>query len=340
MKSKYFAAYAWGVLVYNIGIILWGAFVRISGSGAGCGRDWPLCHGELIPAAAAPATLIELTHRLSSGLALLLVVGLLVWSIRLYQRGAAVRRAAWFALGFIVLEALIGAGLVLLELVADNASVARAVWMILHLSNTLFLLASLTWCAWWASGHAVMRSRPVGLVGIALGGALVGMLLLSASGAVAALGSTLFPASSLAAGIQQDLSATAHILIRLRILHPVLSVLASFYLVIIAWLFYQRTPTTLMRQLATLLTILIGVQLVIGVLNLVLLTPAGLQLLHLLLHSLIWGTLVLLASEVLAWPFSHQELAQQVEPAAFGMPPAAQGVSHSAGGSVGDLLTD
>jgi heme A synthase len=339
MKSKYFAAYAWSVLIYNIGIILWGAFVRISGSGAGCGRDWPLCHGELIPTAAAPATLIEFTHRLSSGLALLLVVGLLVWSIRLYQRGAAVRCAAWFALGFIVIEALIGAGLVLLELVADNASVARAVWMILHLSNTLFLLASLTWCAWWASGQALMRSRPVGLVGIALGGALVGMLLLSASGAVAALGSTLFPTSSLAAGIRQDLSATAHILIRLRILHPMLAVLVGFYLTIMAWLFYQRTPTPLVRQLATLLTVLIGVQIAVGALNLVLLAPVSLQLLHLLLHSLLWSTLVLLASEVLAWPFSHQELARQAEPAAFGIPPVPS-VHHSAGGGVGELLTD
>jgi heme A synthase len=319
MKSKYFAAYVWGVLIYTIGVILWGAYVRASGSGAGCGRDWPLCHGELIPSTASTATLIEWSHRLTSGLALLLLVGLVLWSMRLYQRGAAVRRAAWWAFGFIVLEALIGAGLVLLELVADNASVARAIWMMLHLSNTLFLLGSLILCAWWASGGAVIQSRPGSLVGAALGGILVSALLLSASGAVAALSSTLFPASSLAAGIQQDLDATSHILVRLRLWHPLLAVVASLYLTGVAWWFYQRTPTLLMRQLATLLTLLICVQLGVGALNLLLSAPITLQLLHLLLHSLLWSIMVLLASEVLAWPLSDQELASQAATQVFGM---------------------
>jgi heme A synthase len=339
MKSKHFAVYAWGVLIYTIGVILWGAYVRISGSGAGCGRDWPLCHGEVIPASIPLATMVELAHRLSSGLALLLVVGLLVWSMRLYQRGAAVRRAAWSAMGFMVLEALIGAGLVLLALVADNASVSRAIWMILHLCNTLFLLASLTLCAWWSSDYAVVRSRPRGLVGAALGGALAGMLLLSASGAVAALGGTLFPASSLMEGLRQDLDPAAHILIRLRIWHPVLAVLVSFYLVGMAWLLYQRTSTPIMRRLVTLLTVLMVLQMGVGVLNVVLLTPVALQLLHLLLHSIFWSTLVLIASEALAWPVSHQELAHRAAPTLVSLPPLP-GHNHSTSSAVGEFLAD
>jgi heme A synthase len=339
MKSNRFAAYAWSVLAYNIGVILWGAYVRISGSGAGCGREWPLCHGDLIPASLPLATLIELTHRLSSGLALLLVVGLLVWSIRLYQRGAAVRRAAWWAFGFIVLEALIGAGLVLLELVADNASVARAIWMILHLCNTLFLVASLTLCAWWASGRAVVRVRPGGLLGLGLGGALAGMLLLSASGAVAALGGTLFPADSLMEGLRLDRDPTAHILIRLRIWHPVLAMLVSIYLIGLAWLLYQRRGTPTMRRLATLLTMLIALQMGVGVLNVLLLTPLALQLLHLLLHNLFWGTLVLLAAEALAGPVAHQNVVRHAAPALADVSPV-QHNGRSAGRSMGEFLAD
>ena len=63
-----FAKYSWIVLVYNLVVILWGAYVRATGSGAGCGSHWPLCNGEVIPRAPEVETLVEFTHRLSSGL--------------------------------------------------------------------------------------------------------------------------------------------------------------------------------------------------------------------------------------------------------------------------------
>src|SRR5215467_12703113 len=75
------SAFAWGVLAYNVAVIAWGAFVRASGSGAGCGRHWPLCNGEVVPRPTSVATVIEATHRATSGLALVGVVGLLVATI-------------------------------------------------------------------------------------------------------------------------------------------------------------------------------------------------------------------------------------------------------------------
>ena len=76
------ARFAWLLLACNIGVILWGAYVRASGSGAGCGSHWPLCNGEVIPRLPATATLIEYSHRLTSGAALLGVVALFVWTRR------------------------------------------------------------------------------------------------------------------------------------------------------------------------------------------------------------------------------------------------------------------
>lgn len=155
-KLNNFARYAWAVLGYNIFVILLGAFVRSSGSGAGCGSHWPLCNGEVLPRAPEVATLIEFSHRLTSGLALLLVGGLLLWARRLYAPGQPVRVAAMWSMVFILVEALVGAALVLLELVAGNPALLRGVVIAVHLANTL-LLGALTLCAWHAGGGAPVQ---------------------------------------------------------------------------------------------------------------------------------------------------------------------------------------
>src|SRR5690606_29028870 len=164
-KLSRFAAFAWGVLAYNLLVVLWGAWVRVTGSGAGCGSHWPLCNGEVVPRSAGVETLVEFTHRLTSGVALLAVVALLLWAVRAYPAGHPVRRGARLSMGFMILEALVGGGLVLLELVADNASMARAYWMVAHLVNPFLLLGVLALTAWWAWGGAEVRLRGQGRVG-------------------------------------------------------------------------------------------------------------------------------------------------------------------------------
>ncbi|HEY2516872.1 MAG TPA: COX15/CtaA family protein, partial [Polyangiaceae bacterium] len=219
--SRY-RAFAWGALAYNVATSAWGAFVRATGSGAGCGEHWPDCNGEVVPRAPRLETIIEFTHRLTSGLALLVVVALVVGAFWLYPRRHPVRFAAATSLGFVLSEALVGAALVIFGLVKDNASPVRAVVMGVHLVNTFLLLAALAVTAALASeavdftGRRRSGSSGRGAVLWALAAPVVMLILSGLTGAVAALGDTLFHASSLAQGLQQDSAATAHVFVRLR----------------------------------------------------------------------------------------------------------------------------
>ena len=302
MIHRRYATFAWLVLIANLLVILWGAYVRASGSGAGCGSNWPLCNGEVLPRAPAVETLIELTHRATSGVALLLVVGLFVAALRTYRRGDPVRLGATASLVFMLLEALIGAGLVLFSLVADNASIARALFLSVHLINTFLLVAALTLTAWWASGGGAIRLRGQGSVSWALLLGCLATLVLGASGAVTALGDTLFPAGSLAEGLRQDFSPTAHLLIRLRLLHPTIAIAVGVYLVAAAGLAARARPGAATRRWARAIVLLFAVQLAAGALNVLLLAPIWMQIVHLLLADLVWITLVLLTASVLSAP--------------------------------------
>lgn len=290
------------MLAYNLLVILWGAYVRASGSGAGCGDHWPLCNGVVIPREPAIETIIELTHRLTSGIALLLVVGQLVWARRILP----VRSAAWWAahaaMFLMLTEALVGAGLVLFQMVADNDSMARAWWLSAHLKNTFLLLAALALVPWYASGAPPLRREPIGREGWLLIVGLGGTLLLGMTGAVTALGDTLFPASSLAEGLAQDFSPSAHLLLRLRIIHPTFAVAMAFVLVLAAGVTAARRPARATRDLALLVTALVVGQLVVGLVNLVLLAPIATQLVHLLVADALWIALVLLTAAALGLP--------------------------------------
>jgi len=297
-----FAKYAWGVLAGNLAVVLWGAFVRASGSGAGCGSHWPLCQGEVIPRDPATATLIELAHRVTSGSALLLVVGLFLWSRRAAPRGSDVRLGAALSLVFMLGEALLGAGLVLFKLVAQNDSLGRAFALSAHLLNTFLLLGSLALTAWWASDGPPVRLRGQGAVVWALGAALLATMVVGMSGAITALGDTLFPAASLGEGLRQDASPTAHILLRLRVLHPAAAVALGVYLISVAVavaVAAQHNDPRLGR-LARALGTLIVLQWLVGMANIALLAPIWLQLTHLLLADAVWVTLVLLSAVALA----------------------------------------
>ena len=300
MKLTGFAKYAWSVLGINITVILWGAYVRATGSGAGCGSHWPLCHGEAIPRSPGIETIIEYAHRLSSGLALLAVVLMFIWARRTFAAGDAVRTGATLSLIFIISEALVGAGLVLFEWVAFDDSIERVISMAVHLVNTFLLLAALTLTGWWASGGRWLRIAGSGAIGWFLGVAFIGVLLLGVSGAITALGDTLFPSESLASGIQQDFSPTAHFLIRLRVWHPLLAILIGTYVIILAIGISLHSSDRTQRRLAVGLCLVVAGQLFAGLINLVLLAPVWMQILHLLLADLLWILLVGFAASTLS----------------------------------------
>jgi cytochrome c oxidase assembly protein subunit 15 len=293
-RTTNFTRFAWAVLAANLLVILWGAYVRASGSGAGCGSHWPLCNGEVVPHSPRIQTVIEFTHRAMSGVALLAVIALGGWSVLLFPPNHRVRKATIYAMIFFAAEALLGAGLVLLNYVAQNASVGRAFYLSMHLVNTEFLLAALALSAWYSRDSAPSPQRPSPVILAALPIAI----LVSVTGVIAALGDTLFPATSLAEGLRQDLSPSASFLIQLRSSHPVLAILAAAYFLAVAVSVIRSKPQPVTTQIALGVLVLSVAQLCAGAINLALLAPIGMQIVHLLLADLLWITLVLLTVQV------------------------------------------
>lgn len=286
--------YIWLVLLYTIVVILWGAVVRATGSGAGCGDHWPLCNGEVIPRAPEVETLIELSHRITSGFLLFMVAWMTYRAFVLFPKGDIVRKGAVATLVFVIIEALIGAMLVLFELVAHNASLTRAVSMAAHLINTLLLLAAMTLTGLWVRGVAapVLRNQRTLIVWTVIG--VLMMMLLGASGGIAALGDTLFPDTSFVDGLYKDLDPTANLLLRLRVAHPAIAVGTGFVMVIIAQLFRNAFPSAQVSRTANVLIAAYVAQLVLGTINVVLLAPIPIQILHLFLADVIWIAFVIL----------------------------------------------
>jgi cytochrome c oxidase assembly protein subunit 15 len=288
-----FARYAWVVLAFNVGVVLWGAFVRASGAGAGCGRHWPRCNGVVIPHSPSAATLIEFTHRATSGIALISVVALLWMAFRRFPRGHAVRRGAVASMVLILTEAGVGAGLVLLRLVAGNSSPARAGWMAVHLTNTFLLLAALALTAWWASGGRPVRARGQGLAALLAIAPLGLVILVGVTGAITALGDTLFPKGSV------GLSEGEHFLERLRIVHPLLAIATAVFAIAAAARLRTLRRGRSTERLSYAASVLLAIQLAVGALNVALLAPTAMQIIHLLMADAVWITLVLLAASAL-----------------------------------------
>jgi heme A synthase len=284
----------------NVLVILWGAFVRASKSGDGCGSHWPLCNGDVVPNASMMTTVVEFTHRLTSGLALILVVVLLVRVWRNLAKGHPARGGAVASLVFILIEALIGAVLVRKGLVANNDSMARAFVMSLHLVNTFLLLGSLTLTVWWLTTDKPLRLAGQGVWLLAALGGAAGLIILGVSGAVAALGDTLFPSRSLAEALRQDLSGTAHILLRLRIFHPFIAAGVGTFLLCFAGAAMSWRDNRATKILGLFLSGLVLTQLFAGLVNVALLAPVWLQLFHLFLADVIWIVFVLLSAAILA----------------------------------------
>lgn len=302
MTRSRFSIYAWGVLLYNLPVIAFGAFVRASRSGDGCGSHWPLCDGRLVPLVPRRLeTVIEFVHRLSSGpLLLLLVAGLLIGGFRYFGKGHPVRVAVSLVLAFTLCEAALGAALVLFGWTADNRSVARAYVQAVHLCVTFLLLGALTLAAYWSSGASGPRLRGQGVVGWALGVGLAVMLLLGMSGAITALGDTLFPPRDSLEVISRSLAPGASVLTRIRPWHPLSAVTVGLYLALIAGLLSHLRPTDAVRRHGRWLLAAFAAQLAAGAVNVIFKAPIVMQMVHLVLADLVWIALVLLSASSLA----------------------------------------
>ena len=292
------ARFAWATLCCNVAVVLWGAYVRATGSGAGCGNNWPTCDGDLIGANASRHTIIEFTHRITSGVALLMVTGLVVWCWRTTTKRDWPRYSALLAAAFLANEALLGAALVLLNHVAHDQSAGRILFLCLHFGNTLLLLATLSLTAAWLSNGSesftlIRNWRQVSAVGVGL----FATMITGITGAVAALADTLFPATSLRSSLAQDFSSGAPALLRFRLLHPAVAAVAAGY---VLWVIFRSAsgPNRLSRP-ASAFIILLFMQVTIGVINVLLLAPVWLQIVHLLVADVLWILLVLVSADLL-----------------------------------------
>ena len=295
--SQPFRRFAWLTLAYNIAVILWGAYVRATGSGAGCGNRWPLCNGTVLPRTPQAQTVIEFTHRLTSALAVVMVSSLLVWCWRKTAKGDWARYSSLAAILLLLNEALLGALLVLSEHVGQDRSPARVFFLCMHFGNTLLLLAALALTAQWLSkGYrrfSVVKKRAE-IVAVAFG--LLATMSIGITGSLAALGDTLFPATSLRASLIQDFSS-GNVLLRLRFLHPAAAVVGAMF---VLWIILRspKRDGRVSTQVLILAGVLIG-QIGLGILNVLLLAPMWLQLVHLLVAELFWVLVVLASANLL-----------------------------------------
>ena len=292
--------FAWATLCCNVAVVLWGAYVRATGSGAGCGNKWPLCGGPLVGPAARSHTIIEFTHRVTSGLVLVMVACLVVWCWRATSKGDWSRFAAALAAVFLVNEALLGAALVLLDHVAQDKSSGRILFLCLHFGNTLLLLATLALTAAWLSkGYGAFRliQAPGEVMAVALG--LLATMIVGITGVVAALGDTLFPATSLRSSLLEDFTRGAPPLLHFRVLHPAAAIIAACYLL---WLVLRTSTRNRLSQSGIALVVLLLLQIGAGIVNVLLLAPVWLQMVHLCIGDSVWIVLVLASADLLLRP--------------------------------------
>jgi heme A synthase len=307
-KGTAFAKYAWFVLGWNLLVILWGVFLRASKSGDGCGQHWLTCQGEVIPSAPQLKTVIEFSHRVTSTLAGLLITGLVIWASQRWRsyrspQSSYSLRLAIASLVLVILEGLLGAGLVLTGNTAENLTPERPLWMAGHLINTFILLGFLTLTAWNASNGKRLRLPHRRAFSAVLAFGAIAIIIIGVTGSIAALASMIFPSGTIAEGIAADFSSTSHVLLRLRFLHPITAILCSVFLIFVTgWLAKETGKENHVVRWSNVISILLLIQLGVGAATLLTHSPIIMQLLHLFIVDAIWIGFVLLAGNVLSLP--------------------------------------
>ncbi|MCA9847961.1 MAG: COX15/CtaA family protein [Dehalococcoidia bacterium] len=294
---------AWVTLALTVTTIVMGAVVRATHSGDGCGPHWPTCEGTLVlPGTGERAQLIEFSHRAVSGFSLIAVVVLAVMALRTYAAGHPARKAALWSVGFMIFEAGIGAVIVFYGWVAHDRSAARQVSVPLHLVNTFLLTAAITYTVWLIEGYArpALSSVP-GRTKALLGLSFV-LLLMAATGATTSLADTIFASESLREGIRQDFNSESELIVRLRILHPVVAILGGSLIAWFTWKHLDEIEDRGHMTAARVLLFGIAFQASLGFIHVALLTPVATGLVHLFIAQALWIALVWVALALLAPP--------------------------------------
>lgn len=275
-------------LFLAISSILAGAIVRATGSGDGCGSTWPTCKGRVIPELSDIPELIEFSHRAVSGI--LLVVTLMIFlKTRDLEKNNLKKVISNYLTFFVVLEAVIGAVIVLFEWVGLNSSLPRIVAVPIHLVNTFGLLAC------FIALYKVVKDDLQSIKGIVDNQFLVVMclfLLSGATGSITALADVLFPSESFIQGFVEDFDETSELLTRLRILHPIVASLLSISL------FFESNRLKKTYKLNTKsLKLMVLVAVTLGVVNVLSNIWLPLSVLHLAIADFLWITYIYVSIE-------------------------------------------
>lgn len=264
---------AWAAAVATYLLIVLGAVVRITGSGLGCGEDWPVCHGRLFPSFDDLTTLVEWNHRLVAAIVstlVVLVAGVTWWERR--RRGApstehsAPSWGGYIAVGLLVVQVLLGAVTVKLELPPWT--------VILHLGTALALFAVLLWIALGAPagrpGAAALVAAGWGFVTVLFGG-----LTANLGAATACVGFPLCNGQLVPAG---------NYLQHIHWSHRVLAYGLVVYLLV--WTLRSR------RRGAAVGLALVVLQIAVAATMVLRTVPQSLQAAHAAIGAALWGALV------------------------------------------------
>ena len=275
-------------LTTSILSILAGAIVRATGSGDGCGASWPTCNGRVIPSLETSSEIIEFSHRSISGV-LLIVTLLLFVKSKDPDTPLLHKKIINYLTFFVLLEAAIGAVIVIYEWVGLNSSLPRIIAVPLHLVNTFALLGFYTLIFY------LLRESENKLSNFfdkRIKIAFVLFFLTGATGSITALADVLFPSASFVEGFIEDFDSTSEVLTRLRILHPFVSTILSIFLFSESNRFKKEFAID-----ASIIKVFVIVGVILGVLNVVSNIILPLSILHLLLADLLWITYVYKAVE-------------------------------------------
>ncbi|MAJ18041.1 MAG: COX15/CtaA family protein [Candidatus Actinomarina sp.] len=275
-------------LTTSILSILAGAIVRATGSGDGCGASWPTCNGRVIPSLETSSEIIEFSHRSISGV-LLIVTLLLFVKSKDPDTPLLHKKIINYLTFFVLLEAAIGAVIVIYEWVGLNSSLPRIIAVPLHLVNTFALLGFYTLIFY------LLRESENKLSNFfdkRIKIAFVLFFLTGATGSITALADVLFPSASFVEGFIEDFDSTSEVLTRLRILHPFVSTILSIFLFSESNRFKKEFAID-----TSTIKVLVIVGVILGVLNVVSNIILPLSILHLLLADLLWITYVYKAVE-------------------------------------------
>ena len=291
--------FSWTMLWLTVAVVVGGALVRATDSGAGCGESWPICGGQIIPEIGNYHTAIEVSHRLMTGLLGFVLIAVFVLVRRRYDKSHRLRRAVFAAGMLLIIESLLGASLVLFGWVEYDASIARLIVVPIHLINTFLLVAAMALVAYFAGGGRAFRVDLSKTLDKVLAASLGIVLLIGATGALNALADTLIKSDTLRTPVAGEVLVTEPVLRQIRTIHPFVAIIGGLALYMLVR-YLTAEASRRVRMMGFGVQGVIWLQFIVGLVNIALNVPLEIQLIHLFVADVLWIFVVLMSFHLLS----------------------------------------